>query len=475
MLKRTILFAAVFLICLTASSTALELTGPKKVRPYEGADLEITSQVPGILTVSVDYFGGVPGRVLLCEPVFAGTTQVSWDGLWENGECPIRDTGAVVRAVLVCDDGTEDTAALNVTFTNPCAVVAFATPWQEAFYPEDGALGIDYFCTFDNMSVTVDIAAADEPDEVLHTVTVQAMSGPQVFHWNAKTQTGSRFAPGDYVLTFYTRPYPEHFAQVRVTILDAPEEPPAQALTRYWQPTGEESPDEIWEMLQEPVTVARGEDGNGMKVYNLPSQNSGVVGNVHCSLAGVRVLEEPAGGFVRVGFYTVEKARYAEGYLPSQNLLTVRPSPLYGLVLDKRTQELKVYYRGEYLGMLKVSTGLRQVKATECLTRAGIYLTGDLMDDFFRDGFWYDYPIRIDGPNLLHSAGLKRAEGGFTDFSEQIAELGTRASHGCVRVDPRRDAETGLNMYYLYSHLARNTKIFVIDSEEEHQAARPQP
>ena len=97
------------------------------------------------------------------------------------------------------------------------------------------------------------------------------------------------------------------------------------------------------------------------------------------------------------------------------------------------------------------------------------------MDDFFRDGFWYDYPIRIDGPNLIHSAGLKRAEGGFTDFSEQIAELGTRASHGCVRVDPRRDAETGLNMYYLYSHLARNTKIFVIDSEEEHQAARPQP
>ena len=468
MLKRTILIVMLLTACTLSPALALEITGPKKVRPYEEQVFLVASPVGGILTVSVDYFGGVPGKTLLCEPVPAGTVDITWDGLWENGECPIRDTLAVVRAVLVREDGSEDTASLQVTFTNPCAVIAFATPWEEAFFPEDGALGIDYYCTFDNASVRVEIAAAEEPDEILNTVSVQAMAGPQVFRWNARTQTGARCGPGDYVLSFYTRNRPDHRVEVRVTILDAPAEEPVPAVTRYWQPTGEESPDEIWEMLREPVTVLGGEDGNGIKVYSQPNQNCDIVGNVHCSLVGVRLLEEPNDRFVRIGFYAVETARYSEGYVMTKDLISVRPSDLYGLVLDKRTQELRVYYRGEYLGKLMVSTGLRQVKATECLTRAGIYLTGDLMDDFFRDGFWYNYPIRIDGPNLIHTAGLQRSFGGITDYSAQIAELGTRASHGCVRVDPRRDPETGLNMYYLYSHIARNTKIFVIDSEEEH-------
>ena len=473
MFKRTILLATVLLVCLLSSAAALEITGPAKIRPYQEEEFLVSSPVPGILTVTVEYFGGVPEKTLLCEPVPAGSVPVTWDGLWENGECPIKDTPAVIHAALMRDDGTSDTASLRVTFTNPLGVVAFATPWKEAFCPADGALGIDYFCTFDNVSVWVDIASADDPDTVLHTVTVKAMSGPQVFRWNARSRTGERFDPGDYVLSFYTRSHPEHRASVRVTVLDSPAQVPEMAVTRYWQPTGEESRDEIWEMLMEPVTVVRGDDGNGAKVYSQPNQNCGIIGSVHCSLVGVRLLEEPKDMFVRIGFYTVETGRYAEGYVMTKDLMTVRPSGLYGLVLDKRTQELSVYCRGEYLGRLSVSTGLRQVKATECLTRAGIYLTGDLMDDFFRDGFWYNYPIRIDGPNLIHTAGLKRAAGSTADYSEQIAELGHRASHGCVRVDPRMDRETGLNMYYLYSHLARDTKIFVIDSEEEHLQDAP--
>ena len=82
---------------------------------------------------------------------------------------------------------------------------------------------------------------------------------------------------------------------------------------------------------------------------------------------------------------------------------------------------------------------------------------------FESGGYRCDYPIRIDGGNLLHQVGYRERADGMADFSDQSAQLGQRASEGCVRVDWRTDDEDhGVNAYWLWTHLPYRTKVLVL-------------
>ena len=90
--------------------------------------------------------------------------------------------------------------------------------------------------------------------------------------------------------------------------------------------------------------------------------------------------------------------------------------------------------------------------------------TGENRQDVTDDGGGYqcDYPIRIDGGNLLHQVGYQERADGMADFSDQSAQLGQRASEGCVRVDWRTDDEYTVNAYWLWTHLPWRTKVLVL-------------
>ena len=51
------------------------------------------------------------------------------------------------------------------------------------------------------------------------------------------------------------------------------------------------------------------------------------------------------------------------------------------------------------------------------------------------------------------------------DFSIQSALLGTKASHGCVRIQNRPD-ENGINAYWLWTHLPYHTKVLILDDPD---------
>ena len=86
------------------------------------------------------------------------------------------------------------------------------------------------------------------------------------------------------------------------------------------------------------------------------------------------------------------------------------------------------------------------------------------MITFESHGFDYDYPIRIDGGNLLHQLGRVSPEQG--GFSAQMATLGQKASAGCVRMDYRTDAAHTINAYWLWTHLEWGTKVLVLDDPD---------
>ena len=225
-----------------------------------------------------------------------------------------------------------------------------------------------------------------------------------------------------------------------------------------------ESDLDIWAAMQSPVFTADVAERTHQKIYLLPDKKSGVAGTIHGQSQAVDILAAPENGFVLVGFYRHEDAEYTEGYIPEDKLIPVTPNEHYGLLIDKRAQTLSVYRDGEKLTTLPVTTGRMVAGDTERETRAGAFVTTDRLVAFSSHGKSYEYPIGYDGGNLIHSVGYKKVNG-VKDFSEETALLGTKDSHGCVRVSAEPNAE-GIDIFWLYTHIPYHTKVLVLDDAD---------
>ena len=64
------------------------------------------------------------------------------------------------------------------------------------------------------------------------------------------------------------------------------------------------------------------------------------------------------GGWAYIGAWQHESGGYIEGWVPMKRLKTVTPNSDFGLVVDKQTQRMKVFYRGKCITTLTISTGL---------------------------------------------------------------------------------------------------------------------
>ena len=173
-------------------------------------------------------------------------------------------------------------------------------------------------------------------------------------------------------------------------------------------------------------------------------------------------------GFAKVGAWRHEDGEYIEGYVQQKKLFNVIPNVHYGILIDKNTQQMTIYEDGVKIGQIAVSTGLMDQDKLFRETRAGAFLTTDRIINFKNEGYMYNYAIRIDGGNLLHTLGCKIRNNKW-DYSDHLAVLGTKASHGCVRMDTRMN-EQGLNAYWLWTHIPYYTKVLVIDDPEARHA-----
>ena len=201
------------------------------------------------------------------------------------------------------------------------------------------------------------------------------------------------------------------------------------------------------------------------KVFAQPNSKSEVLGTVHGQSQAVIVLAlDQDNGYAKVAAWRHEDGEYIEGYVPQKKLFNVIPAARYGILIDKNTQIMTIYEDGHKLGQITVSSGLMAQDKLFRETRAGAFLTTDRMINFKSEGYMYNYAIRIDGGNLIHSLGCK-LRGAKWDYSEHLVELGKKASHGCVRMDTRMN-EQGLNAYWVWTHIPYYTKVLVIDDPQ---------
>ena len=227
----------------------------------------------------------------------------------------------------------------------------------------------------------------------------------------------------------------------------------------------------LWEMLTAPMTVADIDMNKQTVIYAEPDENSEGVGMLTGQSQGVHVLETLDNGWTKVQTYSTSfhdsKVKnfnaFVTGYVPTKKLKTVQVNQNYGIIIDKLTQRLYFFKDGHLETSLAVSTGKYNPSAKKQQpyneTRSGEYLiiwtkTGSLIDE--DSGMICSYALKFNAADYIHEVPHKNNKDGTPNYRGFEEILGTRASHGCIRVQAKKNSQ-GYNMKVL-SELIKKRK-----------------
>lgn len=440
-------------------SFSITLAEKGKVVGFSDNLITVTAPDAGLLTLTVSDKWGVYRTLNTYVP--AGVSTVRWDGLGENEER--LQTGAyTMSATLSAGQGRTWQTEQSFTAAKCSQALLLALPSCDTLYLADKN---DWFCEVHLVrsgKLTMEVTAADEPGVILGTKTKSIGAMVTKYKWDG-TLNGKALAAGKYVLRFYASSNPAYVREVAVNVAEGSAPVLQPFVTGPVMPTRGMTDEQIWQIMMQPSVVADILQTNHLTVRSQPASNGKALGTLHGSSQAMEVFEL-RDGWARVGAWNHESGEYVEGWVQQSKLKVVAPSSEYGLLIDKEAQTLTLFHRGERVETLPISTGLVAKNKLIRETAAGAFLTVDRVEDFSSGGFHYDYPIRYDGGNLLHQLGYK-SNGGKKDFSVQEPQLGSKASHACIRIQRNKSGQ-GMNAYWLYTHLPYHTRVIILDDPE---------
>lgn len=456
--RKGLLLGILLLLALVGSAQAegFQVRVEKDIIGFDENQITVETDQTGLLTLTLsDNYGTY--RTITREAK-RGTTTFMWDGLGENEE-RLPSGSYTLHALLVTARGNQETQ-INVTVGKAKQALLFALRSSDTLYLDTD----DWFCEAKPVrtgAVVMDIYAADDLNTKLDTLKKTFGSTTKV-SWNGRVK-GKKVAEGDYLLRFYAESNPAYVRDVRVTVKEGARPVIPVAETGSIMPTWDMDDAAMWDMMMKPSVVVDIAAVSHQKVYDKPSTNGKALGTLHGQSQGIEVMKVE-GGWAYIGAWQHESGGYIEGWVPMKRLKTVTPNSDFGLLVDKQTQRMKVFYRGKCITTLTISTGLAGKNRLIRETAAGAFITVERVSDFEDSGYHYEYAIRYDGGNLIHQLGYK-AQRTKKDFSDQEPVLGQKGSHGCVRI-PRAVDATGVNVYYLWTHLPYGTRLFILDDPE---------
>lgn len=450
-------------LSLSLAEDAFSFSVPARVTGYSENTLAVSAPASGLLTIQVADTRGNVWRTL-AQQVDAGDIQFAWDGL---GECDERLTAGAytLRASLTTADGQTLQAQAAVRLTNAQAL-RFALPSGPVLY-RGAAKDEKWFVELSAVKkgrIRMEVYAASDLSSPVLTARKQLTSNG-VFCWK---WDGGGLPEGDYELRLWAEENPAYVCSFSLSIRD--DAPPVGEVTA----TGSVLPvamDDatIWAAMMQPsVVAALDKPTDHQKIYALPDTGSEVLGTVHGQSQGMEVIDLED-EWALVTAWNHECGMQVTGYVPRSVLQTVTPNASYGVLINKQAQTMTVYQEGQRIGSVKISTGLMAPDKLFRETPAGAYLTVERIPAFTDGPYTYRYPIRYDGGNLLHQVGYEEKKDGM-DFSDEAPLLGSKASHGCIRVD-RVPGEGGINAYWLWTHLPYHTRVLILDDPQARSAA----
>ena len=237
----------------------------------------------------------------------------------------------------------------------------------------------------------------------------------------------------------------------------------------------------IWEMLTAPITVYDATYKGQKKIYQEPDADSRVVGVVTGTSQGVRVIENLSNGWSLIECYSStfhDNSIQAwnmliQGYVKTSALKTHNVTDKYHIVVDKLTQRLYLFGEGKLLTTLLVSTGLSNERQPYNETRSGEFLYISATGGFWSDNMFAPMGMKFNDGDLLHEVPYVQRSGSSSKiYTTTEPFLGSRASHGCIRVQRKLNAD-GYNMEWIWDHRKEIGRIVVWEDWQGRQIAYP--
>ena len=286
---------------------------------------------------------------------------------------------------------------------------------------------------------------------------------------SAETEPEKTDPAGDYLLG--VEPEPSD-----ITPAYRSEEHPGHGEGCFWcTPMNLDDEEAIWAMLTSPITVVQAKDkakslDDQMRqtvLYAEPDEKSEKIGMVTGQSQGVHVLETRDDGWSKVETYSTSfhdsKVKnwngFVTGWIQTKKLITdTKVNQHYGIIIDKLTQRLYLFVDGHLETSLAVSTGLYNKKQPYNESRSGEYLLIYYRKGDLPDGDMHClYPIRFNGGDYLHEVPHKVLADGTKKYTTFESKLGSRASHGCIRVQRQKNTK-GYNMNVLFNMLKKSVE-----------------
>ena len=484
-----ICFASFFAVSAGHSEGTPHLTvtdAPEVIYPGRTERITFTSDAAGEVSVYLEADGGAVFPLLEGYLAIAGTNHVTLDGIPRSGGVPeageytlvIDMDGECARIAVTV--GGETMRILKVSF--PSGITA----------GDEASVAVE--CSMDGR-----IEMAVSPDgSAWHVIArTYVRAGLNSLKWDGLID-GAVPAPGRYALkvTGSSGDGVEGTArQITFTLLSPPTPVPTPAPSptpapvipskaadprneglSYWTlPVGSLEDEElIWQVLMQPMTVI---DGNQKETYKLratPSKTGGranIVGEITFASQGVHVLQDLGNGWTMIEAFNSSYGPDCEsrrgygstdelitGYVETDLLKTVYPVTDYALLIDKMSQKLYIFSEGKIIGTLLISTGNPTKQQPWNETPSGEFLMVSKVGGFYAGNLFCDMAMRVNCGCLLHEVPYI----GDYDYSSTVPKLGSKASHGCIRVQKDKN-EQGQNMKWLWTNLRLNTKVLIWD------------
>ena len=249
----------------------------------------------------------------------------------------------------------------------------------------------------------------------------------------------------------------------------------------YWcTPMDIRDEEAVWAMLTAPITVIDAGQRDQVILYAGPDKDSEKLGVITGASQAVHVLEKNKDGWALVETYSSSfhdsKVKnwnqFVTGYVQASKLKEKKVNQDYGIVIDKLTQTLYLFHDGHLMSTLAVSTGLYNDKQPYNETRSGEFIIVSRVGDFKSDSLICAMGLRFNSGDLLHEVPHTKNGDGSKNYKYNEPKLGTRASHGCIRVQ-RLKNQDGINMKWIWDNINNGTKLVVWEDYQGRQVEIP--
>ena len=477
-----LLLLPVLLLCAAASAASPEMTisvSGNVLLPGEAVVVSITVPEDGTCSIRlVDSAGKQVSAAAENRPVTAGYNAMYWNGTWQGVAAPEGRW----RLVLEMNGRTAETR-LTIGKMQPVLISASLSDSRIT----SGRKVTASFCTSEAGQVRMKVSGQAG---TMMNRTYSADRGDGELSFNADLPPGTYSvaltleredgtASDSAVLPLQVENPGEAFRALGMSRPDGND----WSLNAWTVPLDISDEQAVWQALTAPVTVLDNGRSNAQRmqltIRSAPSEDSSGVGVVTLASQGVHVLERGETWSLiecfSSSFYDSAVLNWnaaVRGYVPTKYLKEIVPNQQMGIVVDKLTQRLYVFMDGNLYSTLLVSTGLANERQPYNETRSGEFLLISQVGGFFSDNMYCPLGIRFNDGDLLHEVPYIAYGGNLRDYSMIEPKLGSRASHGCIRIQRKKSPE-GVNMQWIWSHYRTNTKILVWEDWQGRQIPVP--